>query len=209
MFKMFIFLLTFIPNTVFAIINATPSETISSFYTAIQKRDGKTMEEMVDYNSVANGILDDAEQIVRTKKKEEIKALEKYSSLLVEYLNKGDLGAAKTLCKQLALYDLRRYFGTAFGGDLLDKVSPDKGFLLPHIKKLEKRNDIKFKGVKNIREKGNLANLTLVLNIQKYKYEAPFILRLEKSNNTWKIKKIVNFKAIVAQIDKYEHAKKK
>lgn len=188
----------------------TASETIKQvvgkIYVAIQKLEGEVFYRHVDMTTVAESLAVDAEDLVRGFKKEEMAELAKLSPMLTNYIQKGDLSAAKIAAKNMLIIDTARWFNMSAKGKIVSALAGDAGLLLKQFHLLAETNNIHYKGIKYIQVQGNKAVVAITIGVDKYHSDIKPIGQLELENGVWRVKKVLNAKALVQRIQALDRA---
>ena len=191
--------------------SATPAaetikQVVGKIYVAMQKLEGEVFYRHVDMTTVADSLAVDAEALVRGFKQDEMAELAKLSPMLTNYIQKGDLSAAKIAAKNMLTIDTARWFNMSAKGKIVSAFAGDAGLLLKQFHLLSKTNDIHYKGIKYIQVQGNKAVVAITIRVDKYHSDIQPIGQLELENNVWRVKKVLNAKALVQRIQALDRA---
>lgn len=181
-------------------------QVVGKIYVAMKKLEGDVFYRHVDMTTVAESLAIDAEALVRGFKKEEMAELEKLSPMLTNYIKKGDLSAAKIAAKNMLTIDTARWFNMSAKGKIVSAFAGDAGLLLKQFHLLAETNDIHYKGIKYIQVQGNKAVVAITIGIDKYHADIQPIGQMELENGVWRIKKVLNAKALVLRIQALDRA---
>ena len=188
----------------------TASETIKqvvgTLYVAMQKLEGEVFYKYVDMTTLAESLAIDAEALVHGFKKEEMAELAKLSPMLTNYIQKGDLSAARIAAKNMLTIDTARWFNISAKGKIVSAFAGDSGLLLKQFHLLSETNDIHYKGIKYIQVQGNKAVVAITIGVDKYHSDIQPIGQMELENGIWRLKKVLNAKALVQRIQALDRA---
>lgn len=182
-------------------------QVVGDVYIAMRKLEGEVFYRHVDMSSVTEGLVADAEALVRGLSEAEMAELVKISPLLTSYIQKGDYSAARIAARNMLTIDTARWFNMSAKGKIVSAFAGDSGVLLNQFRQLSTSREIHYKGIKYIQVQGGKAVVALTIQLDRYRAEIQPIGRMELENGVWRLKKILNASALVKRIQALDRAK--
>ena len=185
----------------------TPREAVGRIYTDIIRLQSDDLYRHVDFDSLADGFLADVEPLLQASKAEAVKNLAADAPVLAKILSGDNLSAANSAAKNMFIIDTARWFNVSAKGKIVSAFAGDSGVVLNQYRVFSNRKFLQYRGIKNVREKGDTAVATVTIHLNLYNADIQPIGQFRREEGVWRLKKILNVKALVQRVQTLERAR--